>query len=112
IHEGGYKQSGGVFLENARCLSVFLVFNTTFDHGIESCRYATRRFKEWGYRMESVEEPQMRQMGLKEAIEKVGATVRDPHPRQILKRFNHVQEGEHFWLRALDRKPREWDPAA
>jgi pimeloyl-ACP methyl ester carboxylesterase len=111
IHEGGWKQSGGVFLENARCLQVFTVFNTTFDHGIESCRYAAKRFREWQYRAEFVEEQQMRQMGIPEATDRLGAVVRDAHPRAIQKRFNHLEEGSHYWLQALDR-PKPWDPTS
>ncbi|HEX6812985.1 MAG TPA: hypothetical protein VF384_15275 [Planctomycetota bacterium] len=112
IHEGGWKSTGGVFLENAKNLAVFTVYNTTFDHGIESCRYAARRFQEWGYRFEAKEEPRMRLMGLPEAFGKVDGVVRNAHPRQIQKRFNHVGDGGHYWLKALDRSPREWDPAA
>jgi hypothetical protein len=112
IHEGGWKASGGVFLENAKCLDVHTVYNTTFDHGIESCRYAAARFKEWKYRFEAVEEQAFRHMEVPEAMAKLEKTVRDAHPREIVKRFNHLDAGEHFWLRALDRVPREWDPAA
>jgi dienelactone hydrolase len=111
VQEGGYRASGGVFLENARCLAIFTVFNTSFDHGIESCRYAARKCKEWGCRFEAVEEPRMRTMGIAEALDKLGTVVRDAHPRAILKRFNHLDDGEHYWLRSLDR-PHEWDPAA
>jgi len=35
--------------------------------------------------------------------------VRNAHPRVIQKRFNHLQDGGHYWLRALERA-REWDP--
>jgi hypothetical protein len=111
IHEGGYQQSGGVFLENARCLQVFTVFNTTFDHGIESCRYAARRCREWGFRFAAVEEPRMRVMGIPEATGKLAGVARDAHPRSIHKRFNHLEDGGHYWLGALDR-PRTWDPTA
>ena len=31
---------------------------------------------------------------------------------EIVKRFNHLDAGEHFWLRALDRVPHEWNPSA
>ena len=108
--EGGYKASGGVFLENARSLALFTVYNTSFDHGIDSCRMAGRKFREWGFRFEAVEEPQMRTMGLAEAMAKLEPVVRDAHPRTLVKRFNHLDAGEHYWLRALDREPREWDP--
>jgi len=112
IHEGGYRSSGGVFLENAKSLAVFTVYNTSFDHGIEGCRYATKKFKEWRYRFEAVEESEFRTMGIAEAMVKLGDVTRDPHPCEITKRFNHLADGDHFWLRALDRIPREWDPAA
>jgi hypothetical protein len=112
IHEGGYKASGGVFLENAKSFVFLTVYNTSFDHGIEGCRYATKKYKEWGYRFEAVEEPQFRHMDLPEAMERIGATVRDAHPRELVKRFNHLDAGEHYWLRALDRVPHEWNPSA
>jgi len=112
VHEGGWKASGGVFLTNARSFAVFTVFNTTFDHGIESCRYAVAKFREWNYRIEAHEEQQMRHMGIGEAMGKLAPVVRNAHPRRIEKRFNHVEDGAHYWLRALDRKPKEWDPAA
>lgn len=108
--EGGYKASGGVFLENARSLALFTVYNTSFDHGIDSCRMAGRKFREWGFRFEAVEEPEMRTMGLAEAMEKLEPVVRDAHPRALVKRFNHLDAGQHYWLRALEREPREWDP--
>lgn len=112
IHEGGYKASGGVFLENARSLVVRTVYNTTFDHGIEGCRYAAEKFKEWGYQFEAVEEPKFRHMDIPEALERLGPAARDAHPAEIVKRFNHLDAGEHFWLRALDRVPHEWNPSA
>jgi hypothetical protein len=112
IHEGGYKASGGVFLQNAKSLVIHSVFNTSFDHGIEGCRYAAAKFKEWGYRSDSVEEPKFRNMGLREAMERLGEAARDPHPREIVKRFNHLDAADHYWLRALDRVPHEWDPAS
>jgi hypothetical protein len=110
IHEGGYKASGGVFLENAKSLVIHTVYNTTFDHGIEGCRYAAKKFREWGYRFDAVEEPRFRNMDIPEAMEKFGDASRDAHPREIVKRFNHLDAGEHFWLRALDRVPGEWNP--
>jgi len=110
--EGSYALSGGVFLENARSLVVHAVYNTSFDHGLEGCRYAARKFEEWGYRFTGIEEPAMRTMDLVEAMEKVADVTRDSHPRAIVKRFNHLDAGEHFWLRALERAPGEWDPAA
>jgi hypothetical protein len=112
VHEGGWKASGGVFLGNARCFATFLVFNTSFDHGIESCRYAVGRFREWSFRIDAQEEPRMRTMGIAEAMTKLAPIVRNAHPRRIDKRFNRLEHGRHYWLRALDRKPREWDPAA
>src|SRR6185436_13566044 len=54
ICEGSYVLSGGVFLENARSLVVRAVYNTTFDHGLEGCRYAASKFEAWGYRFEGV----------------------------------------------------------
>jgi hypothetical protein len=112
IHEGGYKKSGGVFLENAKSLVFRTVYNTTFDHGIEGCRFAKKKFQEWGYRFEAVEEAEFRHMDIPEAMAKVGATVRDAHPREIVKRFNHVDAGEHYWLRGVTRHPHEWSPTA
>ncbi len=112
VHEGGWKASGGVFLGNAKSFAVFLVFNTTFDHGIESCRYAVKKFREWNYRIDAQEERQMRHMGIREAMLKLSPVVRNAHPRRIEKRFNQLEHGAHYWLRALDRKPKEWDPAA
>ena len=112
IHEGGYKKSGGVFLENAKSLVVRTVYNTSFDHGIEGCRYAAQKFKEWGYRFEAVEEPTFRDMEIPEAMTKLGGVVRDAHPRELVKRFNHLDAGDHYWLRALSRKPGEWSPTA
>jgi hypothetical protein len=111
VHEGGWKASGGVFLVNAKSFAVCTVFNTSFDHGIESSRYAVKRFREWNYRIDATEEPQMRVMGISEAMTKLAPVVRDAHPRRIEKRFNHLEDGEHYWLRALDRT-QEWDPAA
>jgi hypothetical protein len=111
MHEGGWKATGGVFLGNARSFAVFTVFNTTFDHGIESCRYAVKRFREWNYRIDAQEELQMRCMGIAEAMAKLAPVVRNAHPRRIEKRFNHLEDGGHYWLRALDRK-KGWDPAA
>jgi hypothetical protein len=110
FHEGGFKASGGVFLENARSLAIATVYNTSFDHGIDSCRLAGRRFGEWGYRFTAVEEPEMRTMEVAEAMRGIGAEVRDAHPREIRKRFNRLADGAHFWLRALDREPDEWEP--
>jgi hypothetical protein len=112
VHEGGWKGGGGVFVDNARSFAVFTVYNTTFDHGIESSRYAVRKFREWGFQVEAQEEPQMRVMGITEAMAKLAPVVRDAHPRRIQKRFNHLEDGEHYWLRALDRTPHEWDPSA
>lgn len=112
VHEGGWKAGGGVFVDNARSFAVFTVFNTTYDHGIESSRYAVKKFKEWGFRVEAQEEAQMRHMGITEAMAKLTPVVRDAHPKKIQKRFNHLEDGEHYWLRALDRSPKEWDPAA
>lgn len=112
VHEGGWKASGGVFLTNARSFATFTVFNTTFDHGLESCRYAVQKFGEWNYRIDAHEEQQMRHMGIGEAMAKLAPVARNAHPRRIEKRFNHVEDGGHYWLRALDRKPKEWDPAA
>jgi hypothetical protein len=112
VHEGGWKAAGGVFVDNARSFAVFTVFNTTFDHGIESSRYAVRKLGEWGFRVEAHEESQMRQMGIAEAMAKLAPVARDAHPARIQKRFNHLEDGEHYWLRALDRSPKEWDPAA
>jgi hypothetical protein len=111
VHEGGWKASGGVFLVNAKCFAVFTVFNTSFDHGLESCRYAVKKFREWNYRIDATEEPQMRVMGITEAMAKLAPVVREAHPRRIEKRFNHLVDGEHYWLRALDRT-KEWDPTA
>ena len=105
------ESTSGVFLVNAKSFAVFTVFNTTFDHGIESSRYAVKKFREWSYRIDATEEPQMRQMGIAEAMAKLAPVVREPHPRRIEKRFNHLADGEHYWLRALDRT-KEWDPAA
>jgi len=110
--EGSYALSGGVFLENARSLRIHAVYNTSFDHGLEGCRYAARRFAEWKYAFTGVEEPDMRTMTIAEALTHVGEAARDSHPRTIVKRFNHLDAGEHFWLRALERTPREWDPSA
>ncbi|HEX5095359.1 MAG TPA: hypothetical protein VFX21_05070 [Acidimicrobiia bacterium] len=112
VHEGGWKASGGVFVGNARCFATFLVFNTSFDHGIVSCRYAVKKLREWNCRIDAVEEPQMRVMSVGEAMGKLAPVVRNAHPRRIEKRFNHLVDGEHYWLRALDRKGKEWDPAA
>ena len=111
VHEGGYATGYGVFLDNAKSLAVFTVYNTTFDHGLDSCRYAASMFEQWGYRCESVEERRMRVMGLPEATQKLAAVVRDAHPRALVKRFNHLEHGDHYWLRALVR-PRKWDPKA
>lgn len=112
LHEGGYGCSGGVFLENAKCLALFTVFNTTVDHGIEGCRYAARKFGEWHYRCEAVEEQQFRTMSVTEAMGKLAPISRDSHPREIVKRFNHLDAGSHYWLEALSRVPHEWDPKA
>lgn len=112
IHEGGFATTGGVFVENGRNLTIFTVYNTTFDHGIESCRVATRLLTAWGARFDAVEEPRMRVMGIEEAMQKLAATTRSAHPRSIVKRFNRLADGAHYWLEALDRRPREWDPRA
>lgn len=112
FHEGGWKASGGVFLENAKCLPIFAVWNTTFDHGIEGCRYAARRFKEWGFRFEPKEETEFRTMQVAEAMVKLDPLVRDAHPHDVVKRFNHLDAGGHVWLQALRRVPKEWDPKA
>ena len=40
-------------------------------------------------------------------MEKTRPAARDAHPAEIVKRFNHLDAGEHFWLRALDRVPHE-----
>jgi hypothetical protein len=112
LHEGGYGASGGVFLENAKCLAIFTVFNTTVDHGIEGCRYAARKLGEWHFRIEAVEEQQFRTMSVTEAMAKLAPITRDPHPREIVKRFNHLDAGSHYWLEALTRVPHEWDPKA
>jgi hypothetical protein len=58
-----------------------------------------------------VEEQRMRVMGIAEAMTKLAPVVRDAHPRRIEKRSNRLVDGEHYWLRALDRT-KEWDPAA
>lgn len=112
IHEGGFATTGGVFVENGRNLTIFTVYNTTFDHGIESCRVATRLLTAWGARFEAAEEPRMRVMGLAEAMQKLAPVTRNAHPRSIVKRFNRLADGAHCWLEALDRRPREWDPRA
>ncbi|MEO6596607.1 MAG: hypothetical protein ABIP94_17810, partial [Planctomycetota bacterium] len=112
IHEGGFQTTGGVFVENAKDLSIFTVFNTSFDHGIESCRLAARLCKQWNCRFESTEEPAMRVMRLVEATPKLASVARAAHPRTITKRFNRLADGSHCWLQALDRKPKEWDPTA
>jgi hypothetical protein len=112
FHEGGYRTSGGVFLDNAASLAIWTVYNTTFDHGIEGCRYAAKRLLAAGVRFEAREESIFRALGVAEAMVKLEPVRRDPHPREIVKRFNHIEEGDHFWLQALDRVPREWDPAA
>ncbi|MFY9341134.1 MAG: hypothetical protein WAT39_01505 [Planctomycetota bacterium] len=111
VHEGGWKASGGVFLGNAKSFAVFTVFNTSFDHGIESSRYAVKKFREWSFLIDATEEPRMRTMGVTEAMAKLAPVRRDAHPRRIEKRFNHLADGGHYWLRALDRT-KEWDPAA
>jgi len=111
VHEGGYATCYGVFLENAKSLAVFTVYNNTFDHGLDSCRYAVRMFEKWGYRCESAEEQRMRVMGLSEATQQLTDVQREAHPRMITKRFNRLADGGHYWLRALER-PLEWDPGA
>jgi hypothetical protein len=110
--EGGYKASGGVFLENAKSLLIDTVYNVDFDHGIEGCRYAAKKFQAWGYRFKALEEPKFRTMGVAEAMGRVGSAVRDAHPREIVKRFNQPDAGGCFWLRGLDRTPHLWDPRA
>lgn len=112
IHEGGYKATGGVFVGNGKDLTIFTVYNTSFDHGIDSCRYASRRLRDQGARFEATEEPAMRVMGLAEAMAKLAPVVRDPHRRTLTKCFNRLADGSHYWLQALDRRPREWDPRA
>lgn len=112
IHEGGYKATGGVFVGNGRDLTIFTVYNTSFDHGIDSCRYAARLLQQWGARFQATEEPTMRVMGLAEAMAKLAPVVRDPHRRTLTKYFNRLADGSHYWLQALDRRPREWDPRA
>jgi hypothetical protein len=110
IHEGGFASTGGVFLENAACLSIATVYNTTFDHGIESCRHAGRKFREWGYRFTAVEEERMRCMDIPEAMQRLDGAVRDAHPKTLQKRFNRLADGGHYWLTALARA-KEWDPS-
>ncbi|MFK7739820.1 MAG: hypothetical protein AB8H80_05805 [Planctomycetota bacterium] len=110
IHEGGFAVTGGVFVENAKDLSVFTVYNTKFDHGIESCRYAAKLLEKWGCRFERVEESRLRLMGLAEAMTKLDIVTRRAHPRTVTKRFNRIADGAHYWLEAKKRKPREWNP--
>ena len=112
IHEGGFVSTGGVFVENGKDLTIFTVYNTTFDHGIDSCRNAARWLRQWGCKFEATEEQTMRTMGLAEAMAKLAPVVRQPHKRTITKRFNRLADGSHYWLTALDRRPKEWDPAA
>lgn len=112
IHEGGFAATGGVFVENAKNLTVFTVYNTTFDHGIESCRYAGSLLKKWGTRFQRVEEQRLRVMGLAEAMTKLSTVKRRAHPRSITKRFNRLLDGSHYWLQAKKRRPRVWDPTA
>lgn len=112
IHEGGFGLTGGVFVENGRDLAVFLTYNNTFDHGIEACRHATKLLKEWGAHIESHEEAVPRGMSLAEATRTLADSRRGAHRRSIVKRFNHLADGAHYWLEALDRRPGEWDPKA
>ena len=51
-------------------------------------------------------------MGLREACERLGDVRRDSHPRELVKVFNHLDAGRHYWLQALTRVPGEWDPGA
>jgi hypothetical protein len=110
VCEGSYDLSGGVFLENARALPIHAVHNTSFDHGLEGCRYAARKFAEWRYPFTGVEEPNMRTMDIAEAMGHLGDVRRASHPRTLVKRFNHLDAGAPFWLRALERRPGPWDP--
>jgi len=112
IHEGGFARTGGVFVENGRDLATFLTFNTSFDHGIEACRNATKLLQQWGARIECHEEPTMRCMSLAEATQALAGVERAAHRRSIVKRFNRLADGSHYWLLALDRRPAEWDPKA
>ncbi|MBL8731265.1 MAG: hypothetical protein JNN13_02720, partial [Planctomycetes bacterium] len=112
IHEGGFARTGGVFVENGRDLATFLTFNTSFDHGIEACRNATKLLQQWGARIECHEEPTMRCMPLEEATQQLAGVERAAHRRSIVKRFNRLADGSHYWLLALDRRPAEWDPKA
>ena len=54
----------------------------------------------------------MRHMGLAEATAPFEAVRREPHPAEIVKRFNWLETGRHVWLEALERTPGEWDPTA
>lgn len=112
VHEGGLARTGGVFVENGRDLAIFLTFNTTFDHGIESCRHAVKLLTQWGARLEVQEETTMRFLFLEEATTKLAGAQRTAHRRSITKRFNRLPDGSHYWLEALDRRPGEWDPEA
>jgi len=112
IHEGGFARTGGVFVENGRDLATFLTFNNTFDHGIEACRHAVKLLTGWGARIEVQEEATMRFVFLDEATTKLASAKRTAHRRSIVKRFNRLPDGAHYWLEALDRRPGEWDPAA
>lgn len=112
VHEGGLARTGGVFVENGRDLTIFLTFNNTFDHGIESCRHAVKLLTQWGARIEVQEETAMRVLSLEEATAKLADAKRTAHRRSITKRFNRLPDGAHYWLEALDRRPGEWDPEA
>ena len=54
----------------------------------------------------------MRTMGIDEAMTHLADARRDSHPRTLVKRFNHLDAGAPFWLRALERRPSPWDPQA
>lgn len=110
IHEGGFAVSGGVFVENGKDLTIFTVYNTSFDHGIEACRNASQWLRRWGTRFQAEEEATLRLMGLDEAMAKLQSVVRNAHPRTITKIWNRRGDGAHYWLEGLDRVPREWDP--
>jgi hypothetical protein len=110
IHEGGFGRSGGVFVENGKDLAIFTVYNTSFDHGIEGCRYASRLLQQWGTRFISVEEPRMRLMPLAEAWQSLAPLRRNAHPRSLTKVWNRLPDGNHYWLEALERRPKAWEP--
>lgn len=111
IHEGGFALTGGVFVENARDLTVFTTYQTKYDHGVESCRHAASLLEAWGTRFERVEEHELRPLSLDEAMRKVEPVRRRAHPKMITKRFNRLADGSHYWLQAL-RRNREWDPTS